>query len=169
MFAGAGSAFVLTTSASSRESTCFCDTICNPCPSLNATAVGAQNRLSASADPAINRLTEIKRADRSVTCCAMRLRRPPVPSLDGRLCLVTGAASGIGRATALAAARRGARLVITDINAEPIDEVGAELGDALPVARRFDITDVDGVRPFAEDVHCEQAPVDVVVNVAGIA
>src|SRR4051794_36665004 len=169
MFAGAGSAFVLTTSATKRESICFWDTICSPCPSLNASAVGAQKRLTASANPAISRLTEIKRATRSVTCCAMRLRRPPVPTLDGRLCLVTGAASGIGRATALAAARRGARLVITDVNADLLGEVASELGDALAAQRAFDISDVDEVRAFADAVHVQHGAVDVVMNVAGIA
>src|SRR5437762_3005361 len=72
----------------------------------------------------------------------MRLRRPPVPSLDGRLCLVTGAASGIGRATALAAARRGARLVACDVNGALLDELATELGGALAAKRAFDIADV---------------------------
>src|SRR3954451_17319699 len=99
----------------------------------------------------------------------MRLRRPPVPTLDGRLCLVTGAASGIGRATAVAAARRGARLVITDVNAAQLDEVASELGAALVAQRAFDITDVDAVRAFAEDVHAQHGAVDVVMNVAGVA
>ncbi|MFL5894677.1 MAG: SDR family oxidoreductase [Thermoleophilaceae bacterium] len=98
-----------------------------------------------------------------------RLRRPPVPSLDGRLCLVTGAASGIGRATALAAARRGARLVITDMNADLLAGTATELGGALAESRAFDIADVDAVRAFADDVHAAHGSVDVVVNVAGIA
>src|SRR3954467_13089536 len=135
MFAGAGSVFVLTTSATRRESMRFWDTTCNPWPSPNASALGAQNRLTASAQAAVSRLTEIKRAGRSVTCCDMRLRRPPVPTLDGRLCLVTGAASGIGRATALAAARRSARVAITDVNAGLLDGVASELGAALAAQR----------------------------------
>jgi len=97
------------------------------------------------------------------------LRRPPVPSLDGRLCLVTGAASGIGRATALGAARRGARLVITDVNAPLLDDVAGELGDALVAKRAFDIADIDAVRAFADAVHAEHGSVDVVMNIAGIA
>src|SRR4051812_48858763 len=96
-------------------------------------------------------------------------RRPPVPTLDGRLCLVTGAASGIGRATALAAARRGARLAITDVNSELLDQVGSELGDALASKRAFDISDIDAVRAFADEVHAAHGAVDVVANVAGIA
>lgn len=100
----------------------------------------------------------------------MSLRRqPPVPSFAGRLCLVTGAASGIGRAVALGAARRGARLVITDVNAAQLDQVASELGPALAAQRAFDITDIDAVRAFADDVNSEHGSLDVVMNVAGIA
>ena len=80
---------------------------------------------------------------------------------------MTGAASGIGRATALAAASRGARLAITDVS--PLDGVAAELGDALAASRAFDISDFDAVRSFADEVHAQHGPVDVVMNVAGIA
>ena len=47
---------------------------------------------------------------------------PPVPTLRGRRVLITGAASGIGLATALAAARDGAELVLTDLHADKLDE-----------------------------------------------
>ncbi|MDQ1680338.1 MAG: hypothetical protein QOI42_1197 [Frankiaceae bacterium] len=92
-----------------------------------------------------------------------------MPSLEGRLCLITGAASGIGRATALAAAARGARLAITDVNAALLDEVAAELGTAVAAKSAFDIADIDAVRAFADQVHAEAGTADVVVNVAGIA
>jgi NAD(P)-dependent dehydrogenase (short-subunit alcohol dehydrogenase family) len=97
------------------------------------------------------------------------MRRPPVPSLNGRLCLITGAASGIGRATALAAARGGARLVLTDVNAGALDAVAAELGDAAVAHRAVDVTDFDAVRAFAEKTHSDHGSLDVVANVAGIA
>src|SRR3954470_12577294 len=95
--------------------------------------------------------------------------RPPVPSLEGRLCLITGAASGIGRATAQAAARRGARVVITDVNAAQLDELATELGDAVVLARALDITDVDAVRALADETHAAHGSVDVAMNIAGIA
>ena len=95
--------------------------------------------------------------------------RPPVPSLDGRLCFITGAASGIGRATALAAGRAGARLVLTDVNAGALDEVAAELGDAAVAHRALDITDIDAVRGLAEETHAAHGSLDVVANVAGIS
>jgi NAD(P)-dependent dehydrogenase (short-subunit alcohol dehydrogenase family) len=100
---------------------------------------------------------------------ALRRMRPPVPSLDGRLCLVTGAASGIGRATALAAARAGARLALTDVNAGALDAVAEELGDAAVTHRALDITDFDAVRAFAQETHPEHGALDVLANVAGIA
>src|SRR4051794_17441030 len=97
------------------------------------------------------------------------MSRPPVPSLDGRLCLVTGAASGIGRATALAASRAGARLVLTDVNAGALDAAAGELGDAAVAHRAIDVADFDAVRAFAEKTHSEHGSLDVVANVAGIA
>jgi NAD(P)-dependent dehydrogenase (short-subunit alcohol dehydrogenase family) len=94
-------------------------------------------------------------------------RRAPVPSLENRLCVITGAASGIGRATAREAARRGARLALTDVN--PLDEVAAEIGPAVVAHAAFDISDVDAVRAFADEVHENNGSADVVMNVAGIA
>ena len=93
--------------------------------------------------------------------------RPPVPSLENRLCLVTGAASGIGLATARAAARQGAHLVLTDIS--PLDDVNGELGDSVVLSRSLDITDIDAVRQLADDVHASHGSVDVAMNIAGIA
>jgi NAD(P)-dependent dehydrogenase (short-subunit alcohol dehydrogenase family) len=92
-----------------------------------------------------------------------------VPSLDGRLCLITGAASGIGRATARAAARAGARVVLTDVRAEGLDAVADELGAAAVTHRALDITDFDAVRGLADEVHRAHGPLDVAMNIAGIA
>ena len=51
----------------------------------------------------------------------------PVPSLRGRKVLITGAASGIGKATAEAAAAQGAELVLTDLHADRLDAVVDEI------------------------------------------
>jgi NAD(P)-dependent dehydrogenase (short-subunit alcohol dehydrogenase family) len=100
----------------------------------------------------------------------MPLRRfVPVPSLQDRLCLVTGAGSGIGRATALAAGAAGARLVLTDVNAAALDAVAAQLGDRAVLARALDISDVDAVRSLADETHERLGSVDVAMNIAGIA
>jgi len=95
--------------------------------------------------------------------------KPPIPDLSGRLCVVTGAASGIGRATAVEAAGRGARLVLVDINAEPLAGVAAQLGEAVVLQRALDVADYDAVRMLADDVHAAHGPADVVMNIAGIA
>ncbi|WP_019931823.1 SDR family oxidoreductase [Nocardia sp. BMG111209] len=92
--------------------------------------------------------------------------------LTDRVCLLTGAAGGIGRATALAAARAGARLILTDVAAAGLAETVAVVQDAggdVLAARVLDITDHEAVAAWAEEVHAEYGPVDVVMNIAGVA
>ncbi|MEA2470555.1 MAG: hypothetical protein QOE38_1554, partial [Thermoleophilaceae bacterium] len=93
-----------------------------------------------------------------------------VRDLRGKRCLITGAASGIGRATALAAAREGAELVLTDI--QPLDAVVETIrssGGTVLHAASADVSDYDAVRTLADDVHAAHGSMDVVMNVAGIA
>ena len=98
-------------------------------------------------------------------------RRMDVSTLNGKTVLVTGAASGIGRETALACARRGARMVICDVDegglAATADEV-RRLGCAV-TARRVDVAVRDAMRAFADGVHAEVAAVDLLINNAGVA
>jgi NAD(P)-dependent dehydrogenase (short-subunit alcohol dehydrogenase family) len=96
----------------------------------------------------------------------MRRRRT---AIDGRSVLVTGAASGIGRATALALAARGCRLVLTDVDAVGLARTSAEAGGAVLAERALDVTDHEAVKAFARDVHDEHGSLDVVMNIAGIA
>jgi NAD(P)-dependent dehydrogenase (short-subunit alcohol dehydrogenase family) len=95
----------------------------------------------------------------------------PVASLSGKRCFVTGAASGIGRATALAAAHRGADLYLTDIDAEGLEQAAAEIGRAGKVshAKAIDIRDHDAVVALAEEIHAAHGSMDVVMNVAGVS
>jgi len=98
--------------------------------------------------------------------------RPPVPSLSGRRCFVTGAASGIGRATALAAARRGADLHLTDLAAEGLEETVAMVraaGGRVSYSRAADVADHAAVVAMAAEAHAAHGPMDVVMNVAGIS
>ncbi|MFT4187155.1 MAG: SDR family oxidoreductase [Aeromicrobium sp.] len=90
-------------------------------------------------------------------------------SFDGTLTVITGAASGIGRAAAELAARRGARLVLTDVQAEALDETARSLGDAVVYHEALDVADADAVLAFADRVHATVGPVGVVMNVAGIS
>ncbi|QKT07985.1 SDR family oxidoreductase [Gordonia sp. X0973] len=97
---------------------------------------------------------------------------PPVPSLRGKKVLITGAASGIGRATALACAAEGAELVITDLHPEPLDEVAAEIaaaGGSVLYHKAGDVSDYEWVVKFAKNVDAEVGVMDVVMNIAGIS
>lgn len=96
----------------------------------------------------------------------------PVASLDGRRCLITGAASGIGRATALAAARAGADLYLTDIAGEALEASAGEIraaGGRVSYLRALDVTDHEAVAAMAAEVHAAHGSMDVVMNVAGIS
>jgi NAD(P)-dependent dehydrogenase (short-subunit alcohol dehydrogenase family) len=93
-----------------------------------------------------------------------------VRSLDGKTALVTGAGSGIGRATALALATRGASLVVCDLNEAGLDETAQaarRLGRDV-LARRVDVASVDEMRTFADAVHAQVEAVDILMNNAGV-
>ena len=93
-------------------------------------------------------------------------------SFAGKRVLITGAASGIGRATALRLAREGAELYLTDLNAEGLEETAAAAaaaGATVAERRALDISDYDAVAGFAADVHAAHPAMDVVMNIAGIS
>lgn len=85
-----------------------------------------------------------------------------------RTVVITGAGSGIGRAAATQAAAKGARLVLTDVNATGLAETVALVQGAVLHHEAFDISDEAAVTAFAQRVLAEQA-VDIVMNVAGIS
>jgi NAD(P)-dependent dehydrogenase (short-subunit alcohol dehydrogenase family) len=93
-------------------------------------------------------------------------------TLQGKKCFITGAASGIGRATALAAAARGAEVLLTDINGDGLEGAVAAvraLGGKVLAHRALDVADFDAVRAFADEIHASFGSLDVVMNVAGIS
>jgi len=93
-----------------------------------------------------------------------------IPDLRGRAVVVTGAASGIGRCTALAFARHGARLVLADVNPASLAAVRKEVEALGAVARDWtvDVSDEAAMREFAAAVQAEVGPPTVLVNNAGI-
>jgi NAD(P)-dependent dehydrogenase (short-subunit alcohol dehydrogenase family) len=96
--------------------------------------------------------------------------RMDVRTLSGKAVLVTGAGSGIGKATALACARRGGRLFVCDLDERGVESTAAEiraLGGGVS-ARRVDVADREAMRAFADAVHAEVEAVDLLINNAGV-
>lgn len=94
-----------------------------------------------------------------------------VRNLTGKWALVTGAASGIGRETALECARRGANLALCDLDEAGMAETAktaAGLGREV-VSRRVDVARAEEMQAFAEEVHERIPAVDLLVNNAGVA
>ncbi|MEU2248164.1 SDR family oxidoreductase [Streptomyces sp. NPDC019224] len=91
-------------------------------------------------------------------------------TLAGRTAVITGAASGMGAATARLLAAQGVRVALLARRAERLDELAAKItadgGQALAVAA--DVTDQASVDAAADRVHAEFGPVDLVVNAAGV-
>jgi len=81
-------------------------------------------------------------------------------SLAGKRAVVTAAAQGIGRATALAFAAEGAEVMATDINLDRLEELAGTPGISV---RRLDVLDLQAVNSLA----AELPPLDVLCNVAG--
>ena len=85
---------------------------------------------------------------------------------------VTGAASGIGRATALALAERGLRLFLADIDEVGLAETQRQIetrGGTVADRRVLDVTRIEAVAALADEWHAAHGAMDVVLNVAGVA
>jgi NAD(P)-dependent dehydrogenase (short-subunit alcohol dehydrogenase family) len=93
-------------------------------------------------------------------------------TFGGKRVFLTGAASGIGRATALKLASGGAELYLTDRDA---DGLATTVGDARALGatvaehRALDISDYDEVAGFGADIHARHPAMDVVMNIAGVS
>ena len=88
--------------------------------------------------------------------------------VDGKVCIVTGAASGLGEADARLLAAEGAKVVLTDINVEAGERIAAEIGNAALFLEQ-DVADEESWKQLVERVMADFGRLDVLVNNAGIA
>jgi NAD(P)-dependent dehydrogenase (short-subunit alcohol dehydrogenase family) len=92
------------------------------------------------------------------------------PALSGKVAIVTGAASGIGRATAIALAEQGAAVAVLDKDNAGIEAVAAAIAStggralALPI----DLIDITRCAPLVDEVVATLGRIDILVNGAGI-
>ncbi|MEM7056671.1 MAG: SDR family oxidoreductase [Pseudomonadota bacterium] len=87
---------------------------------------------------------------------------------DRPIALVTGAAQGIGYACAEALAEDGARVILSDINAEGVTSAAANLGkDAVPMI--CDMGDTTQIDKMFDEIEADVGPVSILVNNAGTA
>lgn len=95
---------------------------------------------------------------------------PGIKNFKDKVVVITGAASGIGKATAKAFAREGADLVIADNNAQTLEQAAKEIQatGARVLARQLDVSDKKQVESFAGIVMNERGHVDILVNNAGV-
>ena len=89
--------------------------------------------------------------------------------ISGSVCVVTGAAQGIGEGVARTLHAAGARLALADVDGPRLDALAEELGggDAI-LHRTLDVTDASGVEAFIADAEERLGPIDGLAHVVGI-
>lgn len=88
--------------------------------------------------------------------------------LAGRTALITGAASGIGRAAAVRLAAEGARVAITDVSPQRLEGLTAQLGDSA-LARQLDVREESQWEAAVADVVSRWGRLDILVSNAGVS
>jgi NADP-dependent 3-hydroxy acid dehydrogenase YdfG len=95
------------------------------------------------------------------------MARKKVNSIAGKVVAITGGARGIGKATAAALIRRGARVALGDLDTELCESTATELGGNC-IALPLDVTDRASFESFYEEASKQLGEIDVLVNNAGI-
>lgn len=96
------------------------------------------------------------------------MRSPDFLSLADKTILVTGASSGIGRATAIAASRYGARVVLLARNANALAAVKADLEGAGHISHAFDLQDLEAIPGIVREISDAVGGLDGLVHCAGL-
>lgn len=87
--------------------------------------------------------------------------------LTGKVALITGAAGGLGDKIARTLHAQGATLALTDMRAEPMEKLKAELGDRVEVFTA-NLTNAEAVKTLVDDVEAKLGRIDILVNNAGL-
>ena len=92
-------------------------------------------------------------------------------SIEGKVAIITGAGSGMGRATAYVFADEGAKLALVDRNADGVNAVADEIRAAGGTAQAYtaDLGDGSQIVPLVEKIRSDLGPIDILVNNAGIS
>jgi NAD(P)-dependent dehydrogenase (short-subunit alcohol dehydrogenase family) len=88
--------------------------------------------------------------------------------LVGKVCIVTGAGQGLGRAIAVEMSREGAILALVERNGDTLAETAALLQGAPCSQHAFDVTDYEAYAQAVKDIHSRHGSIDVLVNNAAI-
>ena len=91
----------------------------------------------------------------------------PSESLQGKVCIVTGANTGIGKETARGLADRGATVILACRSVERGQEAAKEIGGLVRV-KKCDLASFASVRKFCEEINKEERKVDILINNAGM-
>jgi len=89
---------------------------------------------------------------------------------QGKVCIITGAASGIGRALAVELSKFGAHLALCDVNMDGLAETKTMLAKSAGqvVSQKLDVADADAIVTYAEGTGQSLGPADFLFNVAGL-
>ena len=92
-------------------------------------------------------------------------------SVEGKVALITGSGSGMGRATSYVFAEAGAKVVVSDINKKQIEEVSSEINSSNGTCLKqiLDVTNQENINEVIANIIKEFGQLDILINNAGIS